>query len=209
MMPTVYLGRGRLAEPAGAGGRGEGGSVLVPLHDPGLQCCWSPPGGRRTGPSDRPALPRSRLPGAARIRIAGPPLVRHDPAALPGGGRARRTARLGRGTGDRARADNARRHAGLDGGVRRGRAMTATNQTGSANRHRAGHHAPAAPDGWNTARGPRPPPRGAGGTRCGRTPGIAASGLPSAGEPGDPLAAGHPGPPRDDRRGPRLPRGAR
>jgi LuxR family transcriptional regulator, maltose regulon positive regulatory protein len=74
-----------------------------------------PPGGRRPGPSDRPPLPGSRLLGAARVRIAGPPLVRHDPAALPRGDRARRAARLGRGTGDRTRADNARRHDGLDG----------------------------------------------------------------------------------------------
>ena len=43
------------------------------------------------------------------------PLVRHDPAALPGGDRPRRAARLGRGTGDRTRADNARRHDDLDG----------------------------------------------------------------------------------------------
>ena len=35
------------------------------------------------------------------------------------------------------------------------------------------------------------------------------AGLAGAGEPGDRLAAGHPGPPRDDRRGPRLARGAR
>ena len=35
------------------------------------------------------------------------------------------------------------------------------------------------------------------------------AGLAGAGEPGDPLAARHPGPPRDDRRGPRLARGAR
>ena len=38
-----------------------------------------------------------------------------DPAALPRGDRARRAARLGRGAGDRARADNAGRHDGLDG----------------------------------------------------------------------------------------------
>ena len=73
------------------------------------------PGGRRPGPSDRPPLPGSRLPGAARVRIAGPPLVRHDPAALPRGDRPRRAARLGHRTGDRARADHARRHADLDG----------------------------------------------------------------------------------------------
>ena len=41
-----------------------------------------PPGGRRPGPGDRPALPRSRLPGTARVRVEDPP-VRHDPAALP------------------------------------------------------------------------------------------------------------------------------
>ena len=51
-------------------------------------------------------------------------------------------------------------------------------------------------------------PRGARGARRGRRPGIAASGLAGTGEPGDPLADRHPGPPRDDRRGPRLPRGA-
>ena len=47
--------------------------------------------------------------------VAGTALVRHDPAALPRSDRARRAVRLGRGTGDRARADNARRHDGLDG----------------------------------------------------------------------------------------------
>ena len=49
-----------------------------------------------------------------------------------------------------------------------------TNQTGPANRHRAGHQAAAAPDGRDTARRPRPPPRSARGTQRGRTPGIAA-----------------------------------
>ena len=44
-----------------------------------------------------------------------PPLVRHDPAALPRGDRARRAVRLGHGTGDRTRADDARRHDGVDG----------------------------------------------------------------------------------------------
>ena len=43
------------------------------------------------------------------------PLVRHDPAAMPRSGRARRAARLGRGAGDRARAGNAGRQPGLDG----------------------------------------------------------------------------------------------
>ena len=73
-----------------------------------------PPGGRRPGPGDRPALPGSRLPGAARLRVEDP-LVRHHPAALPGGDRARRATRLGRGAGDRARAGNAGRQPGLDG----------------------------------------------------------------------------------------------
>ena len=63
---------------------------------------------------DRPALPRSRLPGAARVRVEDP-LVRHYPAALPRGDSARRAARLGRGAGDRARAGNAGRHDGVDG----------------------------------------------------------------------------------------------
>ena len=45
--------------------------------------------------------------------------------------------------------------------------------------------------------------------RRGRIPGIAASGLPGAGDPDHQLAARHAGPPRDDRRGPRLHRGAR
>ncbi len=51
--------------------------------------------------------------------------------------------------------------------------------------------------------------RGARGVQRGRTPGIAASGIAGAGEPGDRLDGGHPGPPRAARRGPRLPRGAR
>ena len=43
------------------------------------------------------------------------PLVRHYPAALPGGDSARRPARLGRRAGDRARAGHAGRQPGLDG----------------------------------------------------------------------------------------------
>ena len=42
-------------------------------------------------------------------------------------------------------------------------------ETGPANRHRAGHQAAAAPDGRDTARRPRPPPRGARGVRRGRS----------------------------------------
>src|SRR2546423_1382258 len=45
--------------------------------------------------------------------------------------------------------------------------MAATNQTGPANRQRAGHHAPAAPDGWDIACWPRPPPRSARGVQRG------------------------------------------
>ena len=48
-----------------------------------------PPGGRRPGPGDRPAVPGSRLPRAARVRVYLPwcchaedPPVRHDPGAL-------------------------------------------------------------------------------------------------------------------------------
>jgi hypothetical protein len=40
-------------------------------------------------------------------------------------------------------------------------------------------------------------------------PGVGAGGFAGAGDPDHPLAAGHPGPSRDDRRGPRLARGAR
>ena len=78
--------------------------------------------GRRPRPGDRPAVPGSRLPRAARFRAdlprcrqAGDRFVRHDPAALPRGDRARRTVRLGHGTGDRTRADDARRHDGVAG----------------------------------------------------------------------------------------------
>ena len=168
-----------------------------------------PPGGCRPGPGDRPPLPGSRLPRAAGVRVEDPSLVRDHSAALPRGDSARRAVRLGHRAGDRARADHAGRHDDLDGRVRRRRAVAATNQAGPANRHRAGHHAPAAPDGWDTARLPRPPPRSARGVQRGRIPGIAASGIARAGEPGDPLDAGHPGPPRDARRGPRVARGAR
>ena len=132
-----------------------------------------------------------------------------DPAALPRGDSARRAARLGHGTGDRARAGNAGRHDGLDRGVRRGRAMAAAHRTGPGSRRRARHQAAAAHHDRDAAGRPRPPPRGARGVRRGRTPAIAAGGLARAGEPGDGLAAGHPGPPRDDRRGPRRARGAR
>jgi LuxR family transcriptional regulator, maltose regulon positive regulatory protein len=41
-----------------------------------------PPGKGRPGPADRPALPGSPVPGAARVRLQDPP-VRHCPAALP------------------------------------------------------------------------------------------------------------------------------
>src|SRR5207237_662804 len=56
---------------------------------------------------------------------------------------------------------------------------------------------------------PRPAPRGGRGVRRGRTAAIAADGFARPGEPGDRLAAGDPGPPRDDRRSPRRARGAR
>ena len=54
----------------------------------------------------------------------------------------------------------------------------------------------------------RPPPRSARRIQRGRTPAITANGLARAGEPGDRLAAGHPGPSGDDRRGERRARGA-
>ena len=132
-----------------------------------------------------------------------------DPAALPRGDSARRAARLGHRTGDRARPANAGRCDGLDGGVRRGRAVAAARRTGPAGRHRTGHQAAAAPDDRDTAGLSRPPPRSARGVHGGRTPAIAARGVACAGGPGDRLAAGHPGPPRDDRRGPCRARGAR
>ena len=95
----------------------------VALMNLGIVEAWSlgaarrrtpPAGGRRPGPEDRPALPRSRLPRAARVRVEDPP-VRHYPAALPRGDSARRAARLGRGAHRRARAGDAGRHHGLDG----------------------------------------------------------------------------------------------
>ena len=43
-----------------------------------------PVGGGRPGAGDRPALPRSQVPRAARIRVEDPP-VRHDPATVPRG----------------------------------------------------------------------------------------------------------------------------
>ncbi len=64
-------------------------------------------------------------------------------------------------------------------------------------------------DGRHAAGLPRPAPRGAAGVQRGRIPGVAAGGLARAGEPGDRLDAGHAGPPRDARRGPRRARGAR
>ncbi len=64
--------------------------------------------GADPGPGDRPALPRGRLPGAARVRVEDP-LVRCYPGALPRGDSGRRAARLERGTGDRARAADAGR----------------------------------------------------------------------------------------------------
>ena len=55
-----------------------------------------------------------RLPRTARFRVEDP-LVRHYPAALPRGDRARRAVWLGRGAHHRARADSAGRHDGVDG----------------------------------------------------------------------------------------------
>ena len=68
----------------------------VALMNLGTAEAWSPgaarrrtppPGGRRPGPGDRPAVPGSRLPRAARFRVYLPwcchaedPPVRHDPA---------------------------------------------------------------------------------------------------------------------------------
>ena len=66
--------RGGADEPGDRGG-------MVPGA---CRCRTPPPGGRRSGPGDRPALPRSQLPGAARVRVEDPP-VRHCP-----GGAARR-----------------------------------------------------------------------------------------------------------------------
>ena len=54
----------------------------------------------------------------------------------------------------------------------------------------------------------RPPASSARRVPGGRTPAIAAGGPARAGEPGDGLAGGHPGPPRDGRRGPRRARRA-
>ena len=68
------------------------------------------------------------------------------------------------------------------------------DRTGPANRHRAGHQAAAAPSDRDASCRPRPPPRGARGVQRGRTPAIAAGGIARAGEPGDRLDAGHPGP---------------
>ena len=95
------------------------------------------------------------------------------------------------------------------GELRRGRAMAAAHRTGPANRHRAGHQTAPAPGDREAPRRPRPPARGARGVQRGRTPAISARGVARAGEPGDRLDAGHPSPPRDARRGPRRPRGAR
>ena len=61
----------------------------------------------------RPYLEVS-LPRAARVRVEDPS-VRHHPAALPRGDRARRAAWLGHGTGDRSRAGNAGRDDGVAG----------------------------------------------------------------------------------------------
>ena len=76
----------------------------------------------------------------ARLRVEDR-AVRHHPAALPGGDSAGRTARLGRGTGDLARAVDDGGHGGVAGGIRRGRAMAAAHRPGPANRHRSDHAA--------------------------------------------------------------------
>ena len=55
----------------------------------------------------------------------------------------------------------------------------------------------------------RAPPRGTGGNQRGRTPAIADGGVARAGEPGDRLDAGHAGPRRAVRRGPRPSGGTR
>jgi LuxR family maltose regulon positive regulatory protein len=70
-----------------------------------------------TGPSDEDIALGSDLRAVALMNLGTveDPCVRHDPAALPRGDRARRTVRLGHGTGDRTRADDARRHDGVAG----------------------------------------------------------------------------------------------
>ena len=91
-------------------GTAEAWSLGATRRTPNATSGRAPPWpGRSAGPTWRSAAWRSS--GSRR----GPPLVRHDPAALPRGDRARRAARLGHRTGDRTRADNARRHDGLDG----------------------------------------------------------------------------------------------
>jgi LuxR family maltose regulon positive regulatory protein len=67
-------------------------------------------------PGRSAALSRSRLPRPARVRVEDP-VVRHDPAALPGGDHAGRAARLGRRAHRLARAGDAGRQPGLDGRV--------------------------------------------------------------------------------------------
>ena len=66
--------------------------------------------GRSAAPTWKSAASRSSV-----SRRSSSTIVRHHPAALPRGDRARRAVRLGHRTGDRARADHARRHDGLDG----------------------------------------------------------------------------------------------
>ncbi|MGZ4432476.1 MAG: hypothetical protein ACXVW7_02415 [Trebonia sp.] len=94
-------------------------------------------------------------------------------------------------------------HDGVDRGVRRGRAMAAAHGAGRAGRHRAGHQAAAAHHDRDAAGLHRPPASRARRVPRGRTPAITAGGPARPGEPGDGLAGGHPGPPRDDRRGTR------
>jgi LuxR family maltose regulon positive regulatory protein len=117
---TGDLVQGRLDE-ATAGGANEPGDGRG-VDARAARRRTSPSGGCRPGPADRSSLPRGRLPGAARFRVYLPRrchaedrFVCHDPAALPRGDRARRTVRLGHRTGDRTRADDARRHDGVAG----------------------------------------------------------------------------------------------
>ena len=165
-----------------------------------------PPGGRRPGPGDRPALPRSRLPGAARVRDR--PGACHSFATTQR--RCREAIALAERYGWGAEpviAPALMMLAGtmvwtgeFDEGERWLRRTEQALQTdtgpdirlllhqtaGILHAGRGRHHEALEEFGAAEYLGSQ------------------LAGLAGAGEPDDRLAARHPGPPRDDRRGPRL-----
>ena len=105
----------------------------------------APAGGRRPRPRHRPAVPGGGLPRPPGVRRHGHSLALAR-QALRGGHSAGGPARLGRRTGDRPRAGDARRDPHLDGRVRPRRAVAGPRPARHPVRGRARHPVARPPD---------------------------------------------------------------